>query len=178
MPVTPYHFGPSGFLGLVFRKWIDFPVFVLANAIVDIEVLVIWFFGLGWPVHRYCHTFLIGAAVGALWGAAAYPFRNFFKRIMQIFKLPYQTNLSKMIVSGILGVWCHVLVDGAYHADIKVFWPNKTVSLWWIIQQRVSQDRIEDICVLFFLAAVIVYAIAITSSQRQKKIQKAIRSGS
>jgi len=50
MPFTPYHFGPSGFWGLAFRKWLDLPVFVLANVIVDIEVLVIWFFGLGWPL--------------------------------------------------------------------------------------------------------------------------------
>ena len=41
MPFTPYHFGPSGFVGLVFGKWIDLPVFVLANVIVDVEVLVV-----------------------------------------------------------------------------------------------------------------------------------------
>ena len=68
MPFTPYHFGPSGFVGLVFRKWIDMPVFVLANVIVDVEVLAVGLFGLGWPIHRYCHTLLIGAVVGALWG--------------------------------------------------------------------------------------------------------------
>ncbi len=41
MPFTPYHFGPSGFVGLVFGKWIDLPVFVLANVIVDVEVLAV-----------------------------------------------------------------------------------------------------------------------------------------
>ena len=87
MPFTPYHFGPSGFVGLVFRKWIDVPVFVLANVIVDIEVLVIMLFNLGWPRHRYCHTLLIGAAVGALWGVAAYPLRNLFKKIVVNFTI-------------------------------------------------------------------------------------------
>jgi membrane-bound metal-dependent hydrolase YbcI (DUF457 family) len=171
MPITPYHFGPSGFIGLVFRKWIDIPVFVLANVIVDIEVVVIWLFSLGRQVHGYCHTLLIGTVVGVLWAVAAYPFRHLFKKIMQIFSLPYQTSLSKMVISGILGVWLHVLIDGAYHPDVNVFWPNKTISLWAIIQPHVSRDRIEDICVLFFLAAVVVYMIVLVLSQKQKQIK-------
>ncbi|MHC4299546.1 MAG: hypothetical protein ACYS7Y_19890 [Planctomycetota bacterium] len=36
MPFTPYHFGPSGCVGLILRKWIDVPVFVLTNVIIDI----------------------------------------------------------------------------------------------------------------------------------------------
>jgi hypothetical protein len=93
MPFTPYHFGPSGFIGLVFRKWIDLPVFVLANVIVDVEVLIIWAFHLGWPIHRYAHTLLIGAAVGALWGIAAYPLMPVFKKIMQLFRIPIKAVL-------------------------------------------------------------------------------------
>ena len=41
MPFTPYHFGPSGFFGLALKKWIDLPVFLLANVIIDVEVLLI-----------------------------------------------------------------------------------------------------------------------------------------
>lgn len=178
MPITPYHFGPSSFVGLVFRKWIDIPVFVLANVIVDMEVVVIWLFGLGEPWHRYCHTLLIGAAVGVLWGAVAYPFRHLFKKLMQIFSLPYQTSLSKMVISGILGVWLHVLIDGAYHPDIKVFWPNKTISLWMMIQRHANKELIKDICFIFFLAAIVVYMIILVSAQKQKKIQETISSGS
>ena len=167
MPFTPYHFGPSGFLGLVFRKLIDIPVFVLANVIVDIEVLAVWVFGLGMPIHRYCHTMLIGAAVGALWGLAAYPLRPIFKKIMQIFRLPYQTSLRKMIISGILGVWLHVLIDGFYHSDVNVFWPNTTISLWQITAPYISKRQIEIICIVFFIAAVVLYTIAVSSYKKQ-----------
>jgi len=175
MPFTPYHFGPSGFVGLIFRKWIDIPVFVLANVIVDVEVLVILLFGLGYPRHRYCHTLLIGAAVGTFWGVAAYPLRHFFKRIMRLFHLPYETGLAKMIISGILGVWLHVVIDGTYHYDVKMLWPNRTVSLWRMIYRHVNKHQIETICVLLFLAVVIVYAIVMASSPKQDKAQKAIR---
>jgi hypothetical protein len=172
MPFTPYHFGPSGFIGLVFRKWIDIPVFVLANVIVDVEVLVVMGLRLGWPIHRYCHTLLVGAAVGALWGVAAYPLRHLFKKIMQIFRIPYKPHFWKMLVSGILGVWLHVLIDGAYHFDVRMFWPNKTISLWRMARSHIGQEQVETICVAFFVAAIIPYAIAVASYIKQNKIKK------
>ncbi len=172
MPFTPYHFGPSGFIGLTFRKWIDIPVFVLANVIVDIEVLVIMLFNLGWPRHRYCHTLLVGAAVGALWGVAAYRLRHLFKKIMQLFRIPYKGDLRKMVVSGVLGVWLHVLIDATYHSDVKIFWPNKTISLWRVYHRHVSAEQIETICVAFFIAAVIPYVIAAASYIKQNKVKK------
>jgi len=111
MPVTPYHFGPAGLLGYIFRKWIDLPVFVLANVVVDIEVLLISLIDLSRPHHRYSHTFLIGTAVGAVWGLVAYTGLPILKWLMKIIKIPYQTNAFKMIISGILGVWFHVLIE-------------------------------------------------------------------
>jgi len=171
MPVTPYHFGPSGFIGLVFRKWLDFPVFVLANVIVDVEVLVVMLFNLGWPRHRYCHTLLIGAAVGALWGLAAYPLRNLFKKIMQLFHIPYKTSLPKMVISGILGLWLHILIDGAYHFDVKILWPNKIISIWRIIHRHLGQGKIETICLIFFLAGLVPYIFAVRSFSKNRRIQ-------
>ncbi|MHC4560815.1 MAG: hypothetical protein ACYS80_26335 [Planctomycetota bacterium] len=172
MPFTPYHFGPAGFIGLVFRKWIDVPVFVLANVIVDVEVLIVLGFGFGWPIHRYSHTLLVGAAVGVLWGMAAYPLRRLFKKIMRILHIPYKPRLWKMVISGILGVWLHVLIDGAYHFDVKMFWPNKTISLWRMIQRDIGKERIEAICIAFLIAAIIPYAIAVASYIKQNKIKK------
>jgi membrane-bound metal-dependent hydrolase YbcI (DUF457 family) len=172
MPFTPYHFGPSGYIGLTFRKWIDIPVFLLANVIVDIEVLVIMLFNLGWPRHRYCHTLLIGAVVGVAWGAAAYPLRHLFKKIMQSFRISYKGDLRKMVVSGVLGVWLHVLIDSTHHSDIKIFWPNKTISLWRVYHRGVSDEQIETICVAFFIAAVVPYVIAAASYIKQNKVKK------
>jgi membrane-bound metal-dependent hydrolase YbcI (DUF457 family) len=166
MPFTPYHFGPSGFIGLVFGKWIDLPVIVLANVIVDVEVLIIGSLGLGWSAHRYCHTLLIGAVVGALWGIAAYPLRHFFKRMMRVFYIPYKTSLRKMVISGVLGVWLHVLIDGIYHFDVKIFWPGKKMWLWQMINGRITKGQIETICMLFFIAAFIVYILAVTVFRR------------
>ncbi|MGD2095792.1 MAG: hypothetical protein PVH77_12365 [Phycisphaerales bacterium] len=170
MPITPYHFGPSGFIGLVFRKWIDIPVFVLANVIVDIEVVVIWLFNLGWPRHRYVHTLLIGAAVGALWGVAAWPLRNLFTRIMRLFHIPYETGLRKMVISGILGIWLHNLIDGAYHFDVRILWPNKTISIWRLIHDHVGKKQIEAICLIFLFASIVPYIFAVRSFLKNNSI--------
>ena len=171
MPFTPYHFGPSGFIGLLFRKWLDIPVFVLANVIVDVEVLVVDFFSLGFPKHPYCHTLLIGAAVGALWGLAAYPLRNLFKWPMRILHVPYKTSLTKMLISGVLGVWLHVLIDAAYHSDLKILWPNKSISVWRMLHRHLDKGQIRTICTVFFLAAIIPYIFAVLAFLKNKKLE-------
>ncbi|HCO94046.1 MAG TPA: hypothetical protein DIU00_08855 [Phycisphaerales bacterium] len=166
MPFTPYHFGPSAFIGLVFRKWIDIPVFILANVVVDVEVLVVGILGLGWPIHRYCHTLLIGAAVGALWGIAAYRLRHLFRGAMNLLDIPYRTSIRKMVISGVLGVWLHVLIDGAYHFDVKMFWPSKSMWLWLKLHRRIGQGQMKLICLALFVAACILYLLSVKVFRR------------
>lgn len=169
MPFTPYHFGPSGFIALALRKWIDVPVFILANIVVDIEVLVVGFLQLGYPVHRYCHTLIGGAAVGAVWGLAAYLIlRRPFQLLMNLLRVRYKPGLVKMIVSGGLGAAFHVLIDGVYHYDVQAFWPSK-VNLRRLTHY-VEKERIETVCLYFAVAAVIVYINAVISYIKQNKI--------
>jgi len=162
MPFTPYHFGPSGFVGLVFRKWLDIPVFVLANVIVDVEVL----FAEGWPYHRHWHwhTLLVGGVVGAAWAVTAYPLRNLFKKIMRIFRLPYATGFWKMVFSGVLGVWLHVLIDSIYHYDVQIFWPLKSNPLYRVLAPK----TVLLICVISFIPVIVLYVITVRSQIRKK----------
>jgi membrane-bound metal-dependent hydrolase YbcI (DUF457 family) len=170
MPFTPYHFGPSGFIGLVFRKWLDIPVFVLANVIVDLEVLVINFLGIGWPFHRYLHTLLIGAAAGILWATVAWPLRNLFKMIMQALRIPYQASFLKMLVSGVLGVWLHVVIDAIYHWDVRLFWPSKVKPLYALL----TKQQVEMICAILFIPALVLYILTVILSLKKNKIESKI----
>ncbi|MBU1261090.1 MAG: hypothetical protein KJ757_05925 [Planctomycetes bacterium] len=165
MPVTPYHFGPSGLIGYIFRKWIDLPVFVLANVVVDVEVLLNPFMNLGRPYHRLCHTFLIGAVIGAVWGLVAWlglPVLNWF---MKIIRIPYQTNAFKMIISGILGVWFHVLIDGIYHYDVKPFWPMQKNPLWRLL----SKSQVEWICIACLAIFILLYIFSLKRQAAKKQ---------
>jgi membrane-bound metal-dependent hydrolase YbcI (DUF457 family) len=156
MPITPYHFGPSGLIGLVFKRRIDLPVFLLANVVVDLEVLVISLSGLGHPTHRYCHTLLGGAIVGALWGLGAYPLRGLWRAIMSALSLPYDTTVGKMVLSGVLGVWAHVLIDSLQHDDMRIFWP---VSRFCVADHvpYVVHRHIPLICLMLLLCLIPVY---------------------
>ena len=165
MPFTPYHFGPSGFVGLLFRRWIDLPIFLLANVLVDIEVLVDGMLEPGWPVHQiwHGHTFLIGGIVGILFGAGVYlikPLRRLLDLVMKVFYLPQKSSLVKMSVSGMLGVWMHVLIDGIYHYDVQPFWPQTKNFLYNSISRGHPgyQDKVKIFCVIFWAAAIILYA--------------------
>lgn len=167
MPYTPFHFGPSGFIGLAFRKWIDPAVFVLANVIVDIEVLVLMLLEIPWPRHRHCHTLLIGTAVGIVWGLAAYLLRNFLKKIMKLFHIPYKTGLWRMLASGILGAWFHVVVDSIYHWDVRMFWPSNAKPLHALL----TVEQINIICTIFFIPAVILYILAVIEFSKNKSAE-------
>jgi membrane-bound metal-dependent hydrolase YbcI (DUF457 family) len=124
---------------------------------------------LGRPMHSYAHTLLIGAVVGIVWALAAYPARPLFAKLMQILYIPYKTNFRKMLVSGVLGVWFHVLIDGIYHGDVRMFWPSNAKPLFNII----PHGWMRPICVIFFFAALIPYAFAVKSYLKGKNIYAA-----
>jgi membrane-bound metal-dependent hydrolase YbcI (DUF457 family) len=164
MPYTPYHFGPSSLIGLILRRWVDIPVFVLVNIAIDIEIFVaeLWHpRGFG---QRYAHTLLIGTAVGIIWGTGAYFFRGFFKWIMDKIQIPYKTSISKMIFSGIFGAWAHIFIDALYQSDVMLFWPSRLANPLRLFGRR----KVDLLCVLCFLAAFVVYIWIL--AKRPKKI--------
>ena len=169
MPFTPYHFGPSACVALPLNKYIDIPVFVLANVVVDLEPLAVILFGLNYPLHGFCHTFLIGAAVGLGWGLLAYFARSFSKWWMELFGLPYQTGMSKTVLSGIIGIWMHVLFDGVLYPEMQPFWPIAGNPLYRLI----SYSALYSICEISCIAAVVIYPAWIYSLYRKRKAKAA-----
>jgi hypothetical protein len=102
MPFTPYHFGPAGFIAVLFKKWVDVPVFLLANVVIDIEVGINLMQKNGPWVHRYSHAFIGGIIVGAILALVSYPLRGLYKKIMSIFRLPYNTNFRRLLIWSVL----------------------------------------------------------------------------
>ena len=180
MPFTPYHFGPSGFIGLALRKVIDLPVFLLANVIIDLEVLHNIMFAHERYPHRHWHfhSLLGGVVVGALLGTAAYwikPVRRFFAWAMRLVRIRYKPKLWKMILAGILGIWLHAAVDAIYHYDVQLFWPSKARNLahplWRLFSKNINENyqQVEFWCLMCFVGAVILYILAVRSFRKAKK---------
>jgi membrane-bound metal-dependent hydrolase YbcI (DUF457 family) len=166
MPFTPFHFGPNATIGFIAKKYIDLPVFVLVNVTIDIEPLLVMVFGLQYPLHGYCHTFLIGSLIGALFAIAAYLNKRFILRIMSMFGLPYEADFKKMLVSSVLGAWFHVLLDAPIYPDIRPFYPHTLNPLYGIV----SPITIYLVCSIFFIP--VVYSYFRFTSQKQKRPNK------
>ncbi|UCC94773.1 MAG: hydrolase [Candidatus Omnitrophota bacterium] len=153
MPVTPFHFGPAACIGLPSQKYIDLPVFILANVVVDIEPFLVVFFNLNYPMHGYCHTFLIGSCVGIIWALIAYWGRAILHNSMRLLRLQYNTNFRKIFISAILGVWFHVLLDAPLYPDIRPFYPLKANPLYG----KMNELSVYLICTVLFIPAWILY---------------------
>ena len=71
MPFTPFHFGPGLLFGLLLLSYIDFPTFLLANVIIDIEPILVLSLKLNYPLHGILHSFLGGIIFSFLLAARA-----------------------------------------------------------------------------------------------------------
>jgi len=153
MPFTPLHIGPSTWLALRFEQKIDLPVFVLANFVLDLEPLLI---GLYWPylwAHGYYHNFLIGSLIAFIWAIIAYFGRGVLQSLMQLLHLPYVTNFRKILVSAILGIWFHILLDAPLDADMHPFFPIKNNPFFGLY----SLSTARWLCTLCFIPALLLY---------------------
>jgi len=157
MPFTPFHFGPHATVALPLRKYIDVPVFIGANIIVDVEPLLVMTFNLDYPLHGYCHTFLIGGLLGFTWGVVAHPFRGHIRKVMTLLRLPYSTSLWKMAVSGMLGVWLHVLFDAPIYYEMKPLYPLG----WNPFLGTPETGTVYMVSALCFVPALVMYYVMV-----------------
>lgn len=165
MAATPLHLGPGCFVGLIFRRWLDLPVFLMGNVVVDLEVPVVALLQCGPIFPRYGHTLLFAAAGGIVCAAAAYPLRGILRRAMSIARLPYETGFGKMAVSGLLGAWLHVLIDGLYRVDVVLFWPLMVRNPLC----RFGKREVETWCLVLCFAAILPYAVAVVRGRSERR---------
>lgn len=141
MPLTPFHIGPAATIGLPLKRFIHLPVFILVNFAVDIEPLVVMLFGLKYPQHGLCHTFLIGALAGVVFAAVYVLVRK-------------ETHAwKKILVSGVLGAWLHVLLDAPLYSDIRPFYPLQANPLYGLA----SYEVMYMLCALLFIPAGVMF---------------------
>ena len=155
MPFTPFHFGPSACVSLPLKRYIDVPIFILANIAVDIEPLLVMTLGLPFPLHGIAHTLLGATLIGIGVGVAANSVKKHLNQIARtLLKLTYITSLKKYILSGILGCWFHILLDSPLYTDIKPLYPFSDTNPFLGITQG---ELMYTICVYSFLLVAAIY---------------------
>lgn len=179
MPFTPYHFGVHGLLGLALRRWVDVPVLVAANVLIDVEVLADGYFAPGWPVHQlwHFHTLLVGGLAGAGFGAVVYyvrPLRWCSEKSMALAGLEGRATLLSMVLGGLLGALLHVAVDSVYHYDVQIFWPYaRNPVIGWVRRLTGArytdiQEAVRAVCVVFWGLMVVFYGWLLAGRFRKK----------
>ncbi len=166
MPFTHLHFGPSACISLPLKRYIDVPTFLLANVVVDVEVLVVIYtkyYETSGSLHPFIHTFLIGSAVAVLWAIIAFFCKGIFRRTMNFLRVEYKTSFLKILISSLLGVWFHILVDSFCHRDITPFYPAKINPF----KGALTSTQVYSICLLSFLPAIIIYAVLVVKYNRR-----------
>ncbi|MFW9818467.1 MAG: hypothetical protein ACFFE5_02560 [Candidatus Thorarchaeota archaeon] len=123
MPKTIYHLGPGLFFGLIFLKYLDFPTFILANVIVDLEPYFIAIFNLNFPDHGFVHSFLGGGLVALILTGIMFFTRNLLNPVMSCFKLDQMRSLSKILLGSFSGIYLHILFDGHSHQYMQPLFP-------------------------------------------------------
>ena len=155
MPFTPFHWGPSSWIGLMLFKILDFPTLLIASVIVDIEPFCVLFFNLDYPLHGFFHSFLGGSIVAVLTAIVLYRLRDRIKKIMVTFKLVQASSFKKILWTSFFGVYFHLLLDAFLYKDMKPFYPFQNNPFLGLF----SSHQIYLFCGLSFLVGILFYLI-------------------
>jgi membrane-bound metal-dependent hydrolase YbcI (DUF457 family) len=72
---------------------------------------------------------------------------------MSLLRLPYAPTLKKMLLSGLFGVWLHVLFDAPLYLDIKPFYPLSSNPFLGLVSIKV----VYSTCALLIVPALGIY---------------------
>jgi membrane-bound metal-dependent hydrolase YbcI (DUF457 family) len=161
MPFTPFHFGPHACVSLPLYRHIDVPIFISANIAIDLEPLIVMIYNFDYPLHGYCHTLLIGSFVGFVFATAAFPLRHFIREGMSFIRLPYKPTYLKMLFSGILGAWLHILFDAVLYLDIRPFFPFQGNPLYGILTHK----DMYVLCLVCYAPALLLFLYIVFSGK-------------
>ncbi len=125
MPFTPFHWGPSSWLGILLFKMFDFATLLISCVIIDIEPFCVMVFNLQLPLHGFLHTFLGGSIMAVLTAIGCYFLRRPFTKIMNLFRLAQHSSFKKIIFTSFFGVYSHVVLDAFLYSEMQPFYPFK-----------------------------------------------------
>ena len=161
MPFTPFHFGPGLFFGLLFFCYIDFPTFLLANVIVDIEPFLVLSLNLNYPLHGILHSFLGGTIFSFLLAMVMARTRA---PLMSYFKLDQTPSFKSILSASLSGIYLHIILDSFLYSDIRPFYPFDFNPL---LQHSMSIGfKVYGVCILSFIGAGVIYAIRLVYQRK------------
>lgn len=162
MPFTPFHFGPGLLVKAAVPRGFWFTSFVLANVLIDCEVL--YYMRLGEPpLHRYLHTYVAGVGLGVLSGvvmsaalvavSSMVPGRWWQKSVAVG---AGRRIVIPSIIAGVIGGVSHVLLDSLLYAEMHPYWPLAAGN---DLAGIVSSEAVYGFCALTGLAGAVFWPL-------------------
>jgi hypothetical protein len=127
MPVTPFHFGPGLLAKAVVGRYFSFTSFAITQAVIDAEAAY-YLVRNEWPVHRACHTILVGTAVGVGVAVLLHVVGRMADRRLRGFggsllSRWHECDLVATLIGGAFGGASHSLLDSTMRPDVQPYWP-------------------------------------------------------
>lgn len=109
-------------------------VFGWAQVLMDIQPLLVLITGKG-HLHGFSHTFIGALLLGTLAAVSGKPLSELGLRIMGMGREhSIVITWPVAVISGFIGSFSHVLIDGVMHSDLQPFYPasDNNPFLGWI----------------------------------------------
>lgn len=155
MPFTPFHWGPSSWLGLLLFRFINIGAFLVASVVIDIEPFCVLVFNLNYPLHGFLHSFVGGTIAAAVLSVAYYHFREVINKLLNPIKLAQKSSYGVILFSCLAGVYFHVFLDSFLYTDIRPFFPLTINPFYGLI----SFPIMYSFCAVSFLVGGLLYVM-------------------
>jgi len=167
MPFTPFHLGPALLLGLIFFSYVDFPTFLIANMIIDIEPFVVLTMNLGYPLHGILHSFMGGTLTGFLLAMMMKKVRGFLTPVLRFFKLEQKVSLEHILLASFSGIYLHIILDSPLYSEMRPFFPLDINPL--LSTNATATFGIYTLCTILFIAGIALYMAKPIHEQRKRQ---------
>ena len=167
MPFTPYHLGPGLLIGLLLISFIDFPTFLVASIIVDVEPFLVLTLNLNYPLHGFFHSFLGGTLVAVPLALLMYRIREKLSPLLSFFKLEQNVPFKTILVAALFGIYIHILLDSRMYTDIQPFYPATYNPL--LATGIFAGLDSYIVCILSFVGAAIIYGVRLVPIFRKNR---------
>ena len=159
MPFTPFHFGPGAAIKAAVPHLFSLRAFILCQIVIDSEVA--WHLARGTkPLHGFFHTYLGVSCAMILTGVLLVCYNHGLKLWHQAWPIRKLENCGKVfllrpsLIAILVGGLSHVLLDSFMHNDMQPLYP---ISIGNPLLETISIDRLHEICLASFVAAVVIW---------------------
>ena len=138
-------------------SFIDFPTFLIASIIVDIEPFLVLALNLDYPLHGFFHSLLGGTLVAIPLALTMLKIRDKISPLLSFFKLEQNVSFRTILVASFSGIYIHILLDSRIYTDIQPFYPSNYNPL--LTTGILAGLDSYTICIWSFFGAIIIYTV-------------------